>query len=118
MEQTNIREIVEANYGKLIKKALSLPDDTHVEVSYRNGRISFSGVLYGNNWTTNTKTIGNLKSMSYDDVSGFHLRQDGRVEIDGGDEEGEYYDDCEIVSRKEALERLFQVAQDEEWEMI
>ena len=93
---------------RIVKKCLALPNGFEAEVCWKDGKLSFSEPLTGNTWTEDPTKIGRIESMSIDDFEGFHVREDGQVEI-----EDEYYDNIEIISREEAIERIVQICEDD-----
>src|SRR4030042_2817726 len=100
---------------RIVKKCLALPNGFEAEVCWKDGKLSFSEPLTGNTWTEDPTKIGRIESMSIDDFEGFHVREDGQVEIEDEDSKvkGEYYDNIEIISREEAIERIVQICEDD-----
>jgi len=101
---------------RFVKEALRLPAGWTAEV-YRSkrGKLSFSSPMTHNTFTKDPAVIGRIEALSIGDVDGFFLRSDGKVEIAGGDKKGEFYEECEIVSRREAIQRITQIADDNDW---
>lgn len=109
----------------LIREALSIPDGWKEEIYVENGEVVFSSPMTLNSWTTKKDNsrepldtyIGDLHSLRWNDIEGFYLRSDGRIELDNpydGDTEGEYYGEVEIIEKDEAIDRITQIIQDSE----
>jgi len=127
MQQAKKLTVENVKRKDLIEKALSLPSGWFVEVYVEDdGRVVFSSAETGNTYTNDTRKIGTLESMSIDEVEGMHVREDGKIEIDvdtlgeSGErnvQKGEFYDRVEILSRKEAVEMIDDIAGNESWDV-
>ena len=101
-----------------VQKAITLPQGFKSEVyKNRRGKISFSSPLTSSTWTNDPDKIGEIQSLSIGDVEGFYERSDGKVEEYNpySNTKGEFYDHCDIISRREAINRITQVAEDDDW---
>jgi hypothetical protein len=108
----------------LVKEAIeNIPNGWHEEVWLENEEVTFSapmtqtsysnkGAMYG----TDPDYIGDLHSLSWEEIEGFYLRKDGKIELDdsydGEDilgssyQKGEYYEYVTIYTAEEALQVL------------
>ena len=103
----------------LLKQGLAIPEGCHVEVYMDKGNVTFSAPLTQNTWTKDPEKIGEIEAFTFGDIRGFFKRSDGKVEIEAaGKKKGEFYSQCAIVSVTEAINRLVEIAYDEDWEQV
>ena len=110
-------KVEEITLENLVKEALSIPNGWKEEIYVENGEVVFTAPMTLSTWTGKENSpsehldsyIGDLHSLSWNDIEGFYLRSDGKIEVDNphdGEAEGEYYEKANILTVDEAIEAL------------